>query len=600
MKQHFRTFFFTLFACALLSASCSAAFSTVREYTPFSDVASSHWSQPYVQRCYELGLMSGTSSSTYSPSGSVSVAQGIMVAVRLMDLEDGGDGVIDQSGATWYENALNLAMKAGLVSPDQFDSYTRPATRAELAGLLANALPKSHYKAINSIKELPDVDAYTPYSEEIFRLYNAGILSGGDAYGTYSPYNSITRAELSAILCRLVEPSTRLTLKLSPKPADLTVYSTDKIFYIEDIPLPGVVRIDGEYYIAADVIWSTASPFGPYSFFGTYGDDDNFDYYWSPSYSTYKTYAYAPLTVRPVGGRVIGKADPEPKSLDVYEKGIIDGAVYTIDGRYPMASLSAIGAVARGNDFFLDVCDEPTNTVVEEDLLGTVLPSLQRATTRDTLLAIHDYIVNLMTHLDAFREGTSAQEAAWNTYSAAAEKYQVKTNVSVACGYGVCQDYAELFDMMCARSGIPCHMVTGANHAWNRVYVDGKWQFMDCTYDDPVGGKPVLLHDYFLVDADVMVRSHYWEDSDYPMPKTYDPAWEQLDHNNITSPDMFRKCLVAQVAKAPFGTSTVTLRTTRSGSYGGYHCLFAYPESYFWRIYGGHSGGGVYTYTIDR
>ena len=170
----------------------------------------------------------------------------------------------------------------------------------------------------------------------------------------------------------------------------------------------------------------------------------------------------------------------------------------------------------------------------------------------------------------------------------------------MACGYGVCQDYAELFDMMCARSGIPSHMVTGANHAWNRVYVDGKWQFMDCTYDDPTGGAPVLRHDYFLVDAEVMVRNHYWEDSDYPMPKTYDPAWEQLDPNNITSPDMFRKCLVAQVAKAPYGTSTITLRTTRSGSYGGYYCLFAYPESYFGRIYGGHSGGGVYTYTIDR
>lgn len=49
-----------------------------------------------------------------------------------------------------------------------------------------------------------------------------------------------------------------------------------------------------------------------------------------------------------------------------------------------------------------------------------------------------------------------------------------------------------------------------------------------------------------------------------------------------------------------YGTSTITLRTTRSGSYGGYYCLFAYPESCFWRIYGGHSGGGVYTYTVDR
>ena len=401
MKRMLRVFLLALLSCTVLASASSAAFSTVRDYSGFSDVSVSHWSQPYVQRCYEMGLMSGTSSTAFSPSGSVSVAQGIMVAVRLMDLEDGGDGVIDQSGATWYDNALNLAMKAGLVAPHQFDSYTRPATRAELAGLLANALPKSYYKSINSIKELPDVDASTPYSEEIFRLYNAGILSGGDAYGTFSPYDSITRAELSAILCRLVEPSTRLTLKLLDKPADLTVYSTDKIFYIEEIPLPGVVRIDGEYYFAADVLWSTASPFGPYTYLNLCeGEGGDLYYQWQPYYRS-GTHAYTPLSSRPTGGRVIGTADLEPQPLQVDDGEMIADGVYTIGGRYPMVSLSAIGAAARGNDFFLDVCEETLHTVVEEDLIGTVLPSLQRATTRDTLLAMHDYIVNLMTHLDA-------------------------------------------------------------------------------------------------------------------------------------------------------------------------------------------------------
>ena len=29
------------------------------------------------------------------------------------------------------------------------------------------------------------------------------------------------------------------------------------------------------------------------------------------------------------------------------------------------------------------------------------------------------------------------------------------------------------------------------------------------------------------------------------MPDAYDPAWEQLDPNNVTSADMFRKCLLA-------------------------------------------------------
>ncbi len=55
-----------------------------------------------------------------------------------------------------------------------------------------------------------------------------------------------------------------------------------------------------------------------------------------------------------------------------------------------------------------------------------------------------------------------------------------------------------------------------------------------------------------------MVKGHYWDDTDYPMPKEYDPAWAQLDPNNITSADMYRKCLVAQIMqqKTSFSLST--------------------------------------------
>lgn len=599
MRRTIHTLPLTLFFFLVLSISGFAAFTPSREYTGFSDVSNSHWSQPYIQRCYELRLMSGTGGDTYSPSGSVSVAQGIMISVRLKDLESGGDGVIDQSGSTWYEKAVQTAIAEGLITKDQFDSYTRPATRAELAGLLANALPARHYKAINSVSVLPDVDAATPFSREIFRLYNAGILSGSDVYGTFSPDAAITRAEIPAILCRLMEPSTRLTLKLLPKPADLTVYSTDKLLYVSGVPAAGVVRIDGEYYFPMDLLDSYVCPVSDLMSC-SYGD--GYYYAYPQTYCYNSSLSYYPITTRPVAGRSMGTADAIPHDLD-RSGDIVEGAVYTIGGYYPMVKLSALGAVVKSGDFHINALDKPIPLKEEADLIGAVLPSLQRSTTQETLLAIHDYIVNLMTHTDALDTrymSEAAISAAWGSYEKASAAYNIQTNVSLACGYGVCQDYADLFLMMCSRIGVPCTMVSGANHAWNRVYLNGKWQFVDCTWDDPVSSKPRLDHDYFLVDAERMVRDHYWADDDYPMPKTYDPAWEQLDPNNITSADMFRKCLVAQVAKAPYGTSTITLRTIRSGSYGGYHCIFAYPESDFWSIYGGHKGGGVYVYTLVR
>ena len=602
MKRISRFLVCAALACTALCLSALGVFTPVREAVAFPDVAAGHWSQPYISRCYELGLMSGTGETTFSPSGNVSVAQGIMVAVRLQDLYQGGDGVIDQSGDTWYDNAVSIALSEKLIAAGQFDSYTRPATRAELAGLLANALPKKEYKAINSVDTLPDVDETTPYAEDIFRLYNAGILSGSDAYGTFNPGASITRAEISAIICRLVEPSTRLTLSLQDPPLDLTVYSTDKLFYLNGIPSPGVVRIDGEYYFPLE-LFDRPSNLDRLADCYYAGPEEDADYYGITFLRPYDEVYYTAISYPTPNGKVLGTANAAHGLSVNYHTTPVEDAVYTISGYYPMVSLKALGAKARGSDFYLDTGAKVT-PVEEGDLIGQVLPSLQRSTDRETLLAIHDYVVNTLTYdplTDSPSGFTQAQyDAAYAVWEQAWAKYNVYTNVTLEAKYGVCQDYAELFEMMCIRSGIACALVSGGNHAWNRVYIDGQWLFVDTTWDDPVGRGPVLRHDYFLVDANAMVTGHYWEDEDYPMPEKYDPAWEQLDPNNITSADMFRKCLVAQAAMAPGGTSTITLRTTRSGSYGGFYCLYAYPESWFWSVYGGHSGGGVYTYTIVR
>ena len=54
-----------------------------------------------------------------------------------------------------------------------------------------------------------------------------------------------------------------------------------------------------------------------------------------------------------------------------------------------------------------------------------------------------------------------------------------------------CQGYAQLAYKMFTEAGISCRIVTGKSggspHAWNIVRLDGKWYFIDCTWDDPVG-----------------------------------------------------------------------------------------------------------------
>ena len=585
----------------LPGAALGAGLSQVRDPVVFSDVAQD-WSQPYISQCYALGLMSGTGADTFSPSGTLSVAEAVTVAVRLADLYGGGGGVVSQEGDNWYDGAVAQATQLGILSQGQFDSYTRPATRAELAGLLGRALPEDAYTAINTITTLPDVNSATPYSQEIFRLYNAGVLTGSDAYGTFHPQQSITRAELAATLCRLALPDTRVSFTPAPKPADTTVYTTGRKLYIDGALAYGIVEINGAYYIPTEVL-----------------SDRNLFPNWKVEFQEAEDYYsleldpfYGEVHVNgdwstPPAGQVMGKAELSSKPLRV-DKEDIPGSVYTLGGRYPMLSLSALGAVEQGGNFYLSAGSDPTQytLVVEDDLAGGPVPTLLRDTTRETVTAIHDYLVNTLTYSPWVSAPSSmsgaAREAAYAVYEQATQKYSLENNISLSSKYGICQNYAELFQTMCTRAGIPCIIVTGVgsgdSHAWNMVYVDGQWLYVDCTFDDPISSTPVLDYDYCMVGPDVMVLRHYWDGDDYPMPDTYDPAWESLDTNNITSADMFRKCLVAQLAQHK---TSFSLRVTASGAYGGTGCIYAYPESQHWFYFSGgyNRSTGTYDYKVQ-
>jgi transglutaminase/protease-like cytokinesis protein 3 len=52
---------------------------------------------------------------------------------------------------------------------------------------------------------------------------------------------------------------------------------------------------------------------------------------------------------------------------------------------------------------------------------------------------------------------------------------------------GICQDYAWLFTVMLEALHIQCHtiygMADGVRHAWNTVYLGGKWVRRDLTYE---------------------------------------------------------------------------------------------------------------------
>lgn len=83
----------------------------------------------------------------------------------------------------------------------------------------------------------------------------------------------------------------------------------------------------------------------------------------------------------------------------------------------------------------------------------------------------------------------------------------------------VCEGYAEAYKYYLDRIGVPCNVVSGpANvggytitHAWNQVKIDGKWYFVDATWDDMDTG---VKHEYFLC-SETNFPDHSWNKEVY-------------------------------------------------------------------------------------
>lgn len=114
-------------------------------------------------------------------------------------------------------------------------------------------------------------------------------------------------------------------------------------------------------------------------------------------------------------------------------------------------------------------------------------------TDREKIKAVHDWIIKNVKY--------SNRSYNCGTLSGAMLEHKA-----------VCEGYAETFDFFMYILGIEHELVigkTGRLHAWNRVLLDGNWLYVDCTWDDPIGGpKDTIRRKYFLCTRKEMDKDH--------------------------------------------------------------------------------------------
>ncbi len=196
--------------CAYAAESMDNFKKTTVYSNNFADVTPEQWYAENVATVYELGLVNGKSATEFVPEGNVTIAESITLAARIHNTYYGTNHTFSSS-TPWYQSYVDYAVENGIIKSKQFENFDILATRSDFASIMANSLPKKEFNVINNVVHgnIPDLYAYMPCAESVYTLYNAGILSGSDEYGTFYPDSNIKRSEVAAIVARVAQKDSR-------------------------------------------------------------------------------------------------------------------------------------------------------------------------------------------------------------------------------------------------------------------------------------------------------------------------------------------------------------------------------------------------------
>jgi hypothetical protein len=177
----------------------------------FYDVPSGAWYEAYVEAAYEYDLVNGKSTNTFEPGSNLKISEAVKIAACIHSIYYYGYADFT-NGSPWYQTYVDYAVDNGIIaSSDYAYSYDDYCTRADFAYIFANALPSDALWLINDIYDgdIPDVLLAYWYGPSVYALYQAGVLTGSDEYGTFNPDSYISRAEVATIATRMVDSAYR-------------------------------------------------------------------------------------------------------------------------------------------------------------------------------------------------------------------------------------------------------------------------------------------------------------------------------------------------------------------------------------------------------
>lgn len=203
-----------------------------QESLTFSDVPTTHWAYPYIMTCVQKGAIAGTTTpvngvGTFDPEGKVSLGQFITVLIRLIAADEADEkinsGAYSGAGVHWAMVNYDVATEIGLIYSYEYSSsdadLEKQLTREEMAVLLtrAAAITGDPLDILPGIENnIGDLEKVSPDKvDAVMRAYSNGLLAGTNDNGDFAPKDTMTRAEMATVVCRLMNyyPRGEVTVK---------------------------------------------------------------------------------------------------------------------------------------------------------------------------------------------------------------------------------------------------------------------------------------------------------------------------------------------------------------------------------------------------
>lgn len=439
----------------------------------FADLTTASVFYDNVAALYEYGLSVGRADGTYGLQDTMTVGEVVIFAGRIRSLYRTGDA---ESGPAAYGDSgggvslryLQYLQAEGVLGAEPEWDLAAPATRAQVAHVLAGVLPPEELPAVNdqavtegyaSRQYITDVTEYTPYYQDILLLYRAGISAGSDETGSFLPEASVTRGAAAAMLTRMVDPTLRVALDWQVAESNSAEGTS-----LADLVAPG-------------------------------------DYIPAPA-----DYAEMDACVRHMlsgGGNVLHLQYPGITENRVRE--VMELALSAVKTYCEQSYNAVLCSYNRAGDLTLtfSAASDETRT------------AWYREETMRAAIAVHDRlwesgaITSAMTETEIARVYyTWICENCVYDYSAGARSVSHIPYSLFARGTAVCDGYTGAYNLFLKLEGIECTALSNSDHIWTVATLDGTEVHIDTTWGD--SGRGEVDYQYFAMTPARSWEVHSW------------------------------------------------------------------------------------------